>query len=380
MKNILRTFTILSILTMVACDNAGSPSVSDKTVTASESTGYSIKLSWEPAKDDKTATADLQYRVIVAETANIADVGAAEANTIDDNLKYHKGATSEVVQDLELDTKYYATVIVKDEEGNKSLYDIATFTTNDKAGPEIEDKTLSFSNIDTNSLDISWNVARDANNVKYKVVYSENDNISTVEDADANGTIGMNYTADITTTNVIGLNSLTEYFFNIIVKDSKGYKSVYESTSVSTFCFVADTMVTMGDGSKKAIQALKEGDVVKSFDEKGNFTTSVIEKVIEKKASRLINLVTRDSKITGTGEHPFFTGSDDRQNKKYPGFRNLKNFKKADSLKIQGLTGLDTAWVSAVEKISGKKQNIYNIHLGKGPATFFANGFAVHNK
>lgn len=91
---------------------------------------------------------------------------------------------------------------------------------------------------ETSSIDLSWNKSTDnisaQADLEYKVVYSLLDNIGTLSDANTNGTEGMVYTKDTTSTSVSGLNSGTKYYFNVIVKDETGNEAVYTSSSFGT--------------------------------------------------------------------------------------------------------------------------------------------------
>lgn len=91
----------------------------------------------------------------------------------------------------------------------------------------------------TNSgLDIvlTWTAATDnvtpQANLEYTVFYSTTNNINTVANAEANGTvIGMSWSSNITSKTVTGLTIGTTYYFNVAVKDAGLNKAVYTTVS-----------------------------------------------------------------------------------------------------------------------------------------------------
>jgi len=89
------------------------------------------------------------------------------------------------------------------------------------------------------TLTLNWTKATDdvsvATALKYYVYQSTTDNIATVENAETNGTLlNEGGTADIATYDVTGLTAETAYYFNIIVEDEAGNKSVYVTKTETT--------------------------------------------------------------------------------------------------------------------------------------------------
>ncbi|MGI6575150.1 MAG: GLUG motif-containing protein [bacterium] len=94
------------------------------------------------------------------------------------------------------------------------------------------------SNSDT-MLTLNWTKASDnytaEADLKYFVYQSDSDNISTVQNAEENGTLlNVGGAADINTYNVSGLIPETTYYFNVIVADEAGYKAAYSSLDART--------------------------------------------------------------------------------------------------------------------------------------------------
>ena len=90
----------------------------------------------------------------------------------------------------------------------------------------------------TNSVPLSWTAAADdvtaQAGLQYKIVRSSSNNMTTVSDAESNGTIVQDWTANVTSVSASNLSAGTTYYFNVIVKDSAGNKTIYTSVSKAT--------------------------------------------------------------------------------------------------------------------------------------------------
>src|SRR4029077_19059634 len=99
-------------------------------------------------------------------------------------------------------------------------------------------------NMATMSLTLNSTKATDdvtaQSNLQYEVRRSSTNNLDTVANAEANGTVVLSYTTDIVTANVTGLAPATGYYFNVIVKDAAGNKAVYTTKNET---MLADTTV-----------------------------------------------------------------------------------------------------------------------------------------
>jgi len=91
--------------------------------------------------------------------------------------------------------------------------------------------TLAANTVTATGFTLSWTAATDddtaQNQLRYKVVRSLSNNISTAATAEANGTECMPWTANTTTTNITGLTAGTKYFVTVLVQDASGTKEVY---------------------------------------------------------------------------------------------------------------------------------------------------------
>ncbi|MBI9105450.1 MAG: hypothetical protein JEZ04_01825 [Spirochaetales bacterium] len=99
-------------------------------------------------------------------------------------------------------------------------------------------RTIFFDDIRATAVELSWIKAQDdfaeQNELEYCIIYSSSDNIDTPENALKNGTIGLSWTADISTGEVAGLTILSDYYFNVLVRDKAGNSSAYKPASAKT--------------------------------------------------------------------------------------------------------------------------------------------------
>jgi hypothetical protein len=385
MRNEIGLLLVLTIFTglLYSCGTTQLPTTIDVTAptlpsAAPSSTAHtltSISLSWEAATDNGTAAAALSYAVYYSTSDNVGTVADAEANgTL--ALGYAAGITTGEVTGLTLGTSYYFTVIVKDESDNKTAY--ATFTAStlaDTTAPTVDLATVSSTGRTQTTIDLSWNAATDdvtaAASLQYQVYYSASNNIDTVANAEANGTVATAYTANLTSTTVSGLAQGTGYYFNVVVKDAAGNKLAYSSLSQATTCFLAETLITLANGEKRRIDAMRAGDWVRSFDENGNPTVSKVGEVVSLPASSYLTVRTTHGTVRTTAGHPFYAGP-------VLGFLKIGLFQPGDSLYRELGRGLSSSRVTSMKDYRDQV-TVYNLHITQGPPTDFANGFAGHN-
>ncbi len=93
-------------------------------------------------------------------------------------------------------------------------------------------------NILTTSFDLLWTRATDnitpQVSIEYAVYKSALNNIRTVAQAVANGTLVTGYTTNIATYHVTGLTHNSRYYFAVIAKDLAGNRAIYRSLQVRT--------------------------------------------------------------------------------------------------------------------------------------------------
>ncbi|MDQ3231231.1 MAG: DUF1554 domain-containing protein [Pseudobdellovibrionaceae bacterium] len=114
------------------------------------------------------------------------------------------------------------------------------FKAYDAEAPYTESKvyTLAAGTITATSLVLSWEKAVDdatsQTKIKYKVVQSATDNISTLETALANGSTIMDWTADVSSFAVTGLTAETTYYFNVLIEDESKKARAYTKLAAAT--------------------------------------------------------------------------------------------------------------------------------------------------
>ncbi|RYZ49476.1 MAG: DUF1554 domain-containing protein, partial [Proteobacteria bacterium] len=133
---------------------------------------------------------------------------------------------------------YHYVVLVRDENGNVSIYSPASIMTLDTTAPNIG-SGLVFSNIDRYSVTATWGAGSDtggSNDVQYKVVRASSAAaIDTVAEIQAiSGSNIIRDWASSTSVNATGILSLTTHFFNVIMRDGAGNMAVYSPASFNT--------------------------------------------------------------------------------------------------------------------------------------------------
>ena len=120
--------------------------------------------------------------------------------------------------------------------------------------------TIGTSSVTSSGVTLSWTEGTDnlsaQANLQYEVRQSSSNNITTVANAEANGSIIQAYTAADSGHTVTGLQGNATYYFNVIVKDEGGNKAVYTTASATTSAQAAPpnpTSPSAADDSPSAI-------------------------------------------------------------------------------------------------------------------------------
>lgn len=89
-----------------------------------------VTVSWSEAIDTESISSALQYLVYYSDSNNLNTVIDTEVSgtSVDD---YESGINCKIVKGLELNNTYYFNVIVKDEEGNKAIYNTTSVNTDE---------------------------------------------------------------------------------------------------------------------------------------------------------------------------------------------------------------------------------------------------------
>jgi hypothetical protein len=203
---------------------------------------------------DESSTA---YYVVLPDEEDEPKAAQVKAGTnsgddmLAENLKGSIGLTADSkgtvsITGLNPETAYDIYVTAEDSAGNLQpdisvvKVDVSTTETPPDNNPPVAGGggAISIFSITHNSLNLSWEAATDdvtgQENLQYKVVFAEENNIGTAFEAEEYGTTVKGWTANLTSTEVSGLSADTTYYFNIIVRDQAGNMEVYDTTSQTT--------------------------------------------------------------------------------------------------------------------------------------------------
>lgn len=234
------TFTTSQITSQVAfIDNAiigllvGGAGV----LTPSNVTTTSLTMSWTAAVDDVTPQANLNYLLYYSTSSSFDSIAQVEAGT--PVGAYAPNITAVNVSGLTLNTIYYFNLIVKDEAGNKAVY-VKTKGVTDTTVPIVGGSgILTSTKVVANpalTVTVNWTAATDnlslPANLSYLLYYSTSSSFDTVAQVEAGTAVGS-YATSITSSIATGLLVNTIYYFNVIVKDEAGNKSIYTKINVS---------------------------------------------------------------------------------------------------------------------------------------------------
>lgn len=114
----------LPVTTTGAATDTQAPTVTNKTITASDVSATSVKLTWNAASDNVTAGSKLKYKVYYCIGGAMSDVPTMEANA-DGNSGILTGITT-YTYTLDLQYPHSINIVVEDEAGNKTAYNDIT--------------------------------------------------------------------------------------------------------------------------------------------------------------------------------------------------------------------------------------------------------------
>ena len=120
-----KTYTlsqIMSIQTGSESGEAGKPSydTSNMELTAADVKSDSIQIKWPLPTEDTTVSSGLTYSVYYSEQGPFDTLESVEKGMMASSDQ--KNITEETIKNLKPDTEYYVNVVVKDANGNKSIY------------------------------------------------------------------------------------------------------------------------------------------------------------------------------------------------------------------------------------------------------------------
>lgn len=250
-----RTACLLLLIALAGagCEDASSklgrtddeaPSVG-QAIEFGDITATSVTVSWGAADDGEgTRSSQLWYKLVRASrTSDIDTIEEVEAIGEARGLvqDYTRGVTAKTVSGLTPGESYAFAVVVRDNTGNKTLYEPATIVTADVSAPALG-YGIEYSNIKANALTVSWGAASDdatpSAELEYKLVRGANlasvDTLAEVAAINAAPGLVQDFSADLQTVDVTGLASSQSYAFAVVVRDRLGNEALYAPVLVST--------------------------------------------------------------------------------------------------------------------------------------------------
>ncbi|MDR0862866.1 MAG: S-layer homology domain-containing protein [Oscillospiraceae bacterium] len=211
------------------------------TLTPESPTEGNFTLSWGKAIDLETGPEDLRYIVYFSFSDNISTAAEATKN----GWHFGDGFDIDTVNignnSLFPGIPVYFNVVVMDGEYNTAAYNSTSYTapiTGDAPVPGDGGKIEVDVDASTGIITLDWTIATDAEtdeeNLEYLLVFSENDNISTVAEAWTNGIL----CADDTDYNHVDASTSIftpgTAYFNVLVKDEDNNYVAYTTTAAVT--------------------------------------------------------------------------------------------------------------------------------------------------
>ena len=221
---------------------------SSGSITTASVAELSLTLNWSAAIDDVNSAALLQYYVCAgASAAAIDTVAECEAATL--TMAWTANTLTKAVTGLTISTTYYFNVLVKDTTGNKNIYSGVTQATTADVNPPTPGSFSTTMSLGVSALTLYWTSASDTITTPGRLMYyicsaASAAAIDTVAECEA-ATQKMNWTRTLSKS-VTGLTTETQHFFNVLVKDEVGNKSIYSGTSETTLRGVTTTNANTG--------------------------------------------------------------------------------------------------------------------------------------
>jgi hypothetical protein len=161
--------------------------------------------------------------------------------------------------------------------------------------------TITTASVASTTLTLNWTKATDAidpqADLVYKTYVSTSNNITSVAQAVANGTL-LDTDTDIATYNVTGRTPLATYYFNVVVEDTTGHKAAYVPVSATMTC--GATKVVFTSQPLSAVVGATLGTVRVSVENASDTvcTDSTASIVLSKNAGATWNALTSGSSLT----------------------------------------------------------------------------------
>ena len=205
-------------------------------ITAKNMPDGTTVLSWSMATSEKHKANKLEYCVFYSEGTPIGTPTQVETNGTALS-KWTANAQGFVIQDVSKLEGCLVTVVVRDPDGNQSVYSALALNPRDTAPPAVPDAVLAVDNITSFSASLSWRPASDDTTtdewLEYTVYYSALP-LGTMAEIDQNGAAVGSFSGKITYALVSHLAGDMTYYFNVVVADRAGNRAMYAQVQAHT--------------------------------------------------------------------------------------------------------------------------------------------------
>jgi hypothetical protein len=135
------------------------------------------------------------------------------------------------------------------------------------------------------------------------------------------------------------------------------------------FCFLAGTMVSMADGTRKAIEKIEAGEMVLTHDFHRQDVPARVVETFHHAAHENSSYLVINQVLRVTPNHPLYT-----QN----GWTEARHVHIGDLLE----TNYEPALVTSIAVVIGEQARVetFNLHVDHEDHNYYADGFLVHNK
>lgn len=222
------------------------PAVSNATLLGSaQDDGATLNLSWSPATDTMTTQAALQYAVFATAGTRYTAVADVESKSISSlGSGYMANRLSYQVNGIPYSTQYYFYVIVRDEAGNKTLYNSYAYARTDSDAPILPSNSTVQANYFQDgatglyTVNLSWASASDAvtgsANISYSLYFTNGSaTYTTAEQVIAARMASVLLDGKGVSQISHGSRSAGTYSYYLIAKDEAGNMSLYQPLTLN---------------------------------------------------------------------------------------------------------------------------------------------------
>lgn len=193
----------------------------------------SLTVSWVPARDDRSSSDALAYRVFYGTTPVPASVQGAAVAAQEITLGWTQALTRVSITGLSADTEYHLAIFVQDEDGNVSRYLATSASTDALAFPHPGNGGTLSRAISGGTYYLTWTAATDdltpVDALQYRVFYSSDaTTLASFETAQYQKEITLGWTVGITSVPAsVLITTISLQTVNVFVRDASGAVSSY---------------------------------------------------------------------------------------------------------------------------------------------------------